>query len=65
LIFAEWLSISTAFYWRTMAKRKKKETPEERADREARWDETTRMLEDRIAYHKAKLAEERPVKESR
>ena len=48
-----------------MAKRKKRETPEERAEREARWDETTRLLEDRIAYHKAKLAEERPVKESR
>jgi hypothetical protein len=42
-------------------KRKKKETPEER---EARWDRTTRMLEERIAYHEAKLEEERAAKEA-
>ena len=38
-----------------MAKRKlPKLTPEELA----RWDETTRMLEERIAYHRAKAEEE-------
>jgi len=45
-------------------KRKKKETAEQRAEREARWDRTTRMLEERIAYHKAKLEEERAAKEA-
>jgi hypothetical protein len=63
-IFAQWSSTSAALYWRTMAKRKKKETAEELAEREARWDRTTRMLEERIAYHQAKLAEERAAKES-
>jgi hypothetical protein len=43
-----------------MAKRKKKPTPEERAERERRYNETTRLLEERIAYHRAKIAEERP-----
>jgi hypothetical protein len=47
-----------------MMKRKKKETPEERAEREARWDRTTRMLEERIAYHEAKLQEERAAKKA-
>ncbi|MGH2921917.1 MAG: hypothetical protein ACRDKU_07630 [Gaiellaceae bacterium] len=45
-----------------MAKRKRKETPDERAERQARWDATTRKLEERIAYHKAKLEEERGAK---
>jgi hypothetical protein len=47
-----------------MMKRKKKETPEERAEREARWDRTTRMLEERIAYHEAKQQEERAAKKA-
>lgn len=43
-----------------MAERKKKTLPPELL---AEWDErsreTTRLLEDRIAYHRAKIAEER------
>jgi hypothetical protein len=42
-----------------MAKRKKKSTPEEWAEREARRAETDRLLLERIAYHRAKSAEER------
>ena len=42
-----------------MKKKRKKMTPEERSAWEARYEETTRKLEERIAYHKAKLAEER------
>ena len=34
-------------------------TPEERADERARQAETSGRLEERIAYHEAKLAEER------
>jgi hypothetical protein len=47
-----------------MAKKRRKETPDERAERKARWDRTTRMLEERIAYHEQKLKEERAAKES-
>jgi hypothetical protein len=46
-------------------KRKKKETPGERSEREARWERTTRMLEERISFHEKKLAEERAAKEAR
>jgi hypothetical protein len=42
-----------------MKRKRKKMTPEERAAWEARYEETTRKLEERIAYHKAKLEEER------
>ena len=45
-----------------MAKRKKKKpiwTPEEQARSEAVW----RRLGERLAYHKAKLAEERAARE--
>jgi hypothetical protein len=42
----------------TMAKRKKDDPSEARAE-EARYAETTRLLEERIAYHRAKLSEER------
>ena len=50
-----------------MAKRKKRQTlPRELL---AEWDErsreTTRLLEERIAYHRAKLAEERAREERR
>ena len=41
-----------------MAKRKKRESPEKRAEREARFEETTRLLQERIAYHEARIAEE-------
>jgi hypothetical protein len=40
-------------------KRGKKMTPEERAAWEARFEEGTRKLQERIAYHQAKLEEER------
>ena len=40
-------------------KRKKMMTPEERAAWEARYQETQGKLQERIAYHKAKLEEER------
>jgi hypothetical protein len=40
-------------------KRRGKMTPEERAAWEARFEEGTRKLQERIAYHKAKLEEER------
>lgn len=42
-----------------MAKRKRRTPPEARADEEARYAETTRLLQDRIAYHGAKIAEEK------
>jgi hypothetical protein len=42
-----------------MKRKRRKRTPEERAADEARDREVTRMLEERIAYHKAKLVEER------
>ena len=44
-----------------MAKRKKRRTlpPELLTDWDKRSRETTRLLEERIAYHRAKLAEER------
>ena len=42
-----------------MKRKPKKMTPEERAAWEARYEETTRKLQERIAYHKAKLEEER------
>jgi hypothetical protein len=42
-----------------MQRKRKKTTPEERAEREARGEKVTRMLEERIAYHQAKLREER------
>jgi hypothetical protein len=49
-----------------MAKRKKRALPPELL---AEWDErsreTTRLLEERIAYHSAKLAEERERKQRR
>jgi len=48
-----------------MAKRKKRVPPEVRAEEEARYEETTRLLLERIAYHRAKLAEERERKQRR
>jgi hypothetical protein len=45
-----------------MAKRKKKESPEDRAQREADFRETQRLLQERIAYHHAKAEEERAKK---
>jgi hypothetical protein len=42
-----------------MKRKRKKMTPEERAAWEARSEETLRKLQERIAYHEAKLAEER------
>lgn len=47
-----------------MAK-KKRVPPEVRAEEEARYEETTRLLLERIAYHGAKLAEERERKQRR
>jgi hypothetical protein len=44
-----------------MKRKKRKQTPEERAELarlEAHYAETTRLLEERIAYHRAKLKEE-------
>lgn len=38
-------------------------TPEERAEYERRYDETTRRLEERIAYHRARAEEEREREE--
>ena len=45
-----------------MAKKRKKipRTPEQ----QARWDETTRMVEERIAYHKA-MAEQEEARRAR
>jgi hypothetical protein len=44
---------------------RKKMTPEERAEDEARRAETTRMLEERIAYHTGKAEEEEQAREKR
>jgi hypothetical protein len=48
-----------------MAKRKRSEriSEEERRALDARFEETTRLLEKRIAYHRAKIAEERARRE--
>jgi len=45
-----------------MAKRKRKLSPEERAILEVSYRETVRKLEERIAYHRARLAEEQAGK---
>jgi hypothetical protein len=42
-----------------MKRKRRKMTPEERAAWEARFQEGQRRLQERIAYHKAKLEEER------
>jgi hypothetical protein len=42
-----------------MTRKRKKMTPEERAERDARSEKVTRMLEERIAYHESKLGKER------
>jgi hypothetical protein len=46
-------------YWRTMVKKKRKRTPEQIA----RTEEVMRKVQERIAYHTQKLAEERAAKE--
>ena len=52
-----------------MAKEKKRRgtslPPELLAEWDERYAETTRLLEERIAYHRAKLAEERERKQRR
>ena len=40
-------------------------TPEQRAEYQRRFDETTRLLEERIAYHRRLIAEEREREERR
>jgi hypothetical protein len=45
-----------------MTARNRKRKALERAERELRNDPTVRLLEERIAYHKAKLADERAEK---
>jgi hypothetical protein len=50
---------------RTMAKGKKKQILEDWKAGQPERDRVTRMLEERIAYHKAKLEEERAAKEAR
>ncbi len=42
-----------------MARKKRRLSPEERAELDVRYEQTTRLLEERIAYHRAKLEEER------
>jgi hypothetical protein len=42
-----------------MKRKRKKMTPEERAARKARFEEITGKLQERIAYHQAKLDDER------
>ena len=44
---------------------KKRMTPEEEAAFEARFDEHTRLIEARIAYHTAKIEEEKVAAEAR
>ncbi len=43
----------------------KKMTPEEWAAWDAGYDERTRLIMDRIAYHTAKIAEERAAEQAR
>jgi hypothetical protein len=38
-------------------------SPEEWAESEARYDRTTRLLEERLAYHEAKIAEQKAARE--
>jgi hypothetical protein len=42
---------------------KRKRTPEERAADKAQYEKTMGMLRERIAYHEAKLEEERRVRD--
>lgn len=44
-------------------KRSRKISEEERRRLDAQFEETTRLLEDRIAYHRSKIAEERARRE--
>jgi hypothetical protein len=46
-------------------KRKRRISPEESAYAEARYEHTTRLLQERIAYHEAKMAEEKRAGEER
>ena len=48
-----------------MAKKRKRISPEARAELDASYEHTTRLLEERIAYHRRKLAEEREEREHR
>jgi hypothetical protein len=52
------LRFSSGFSRETMKRKRRKRTPEERAAAEARYQETTRKLQERIEYHTAKLEEE-------
>jgi hypothetical protein len=45
-----------------MAKKRKKIPPELLAEHEKRYAETTRLLEERLAYHRAKREEERAAR---
>jgi hypothetical protein len=58
-IFGESWHASVHFWRRKMGKSQKTRRALERAERELRDDPTVRLLEERIAYHRAKLAEER------
>jgi hypothetical protein len=50
----------------TDRKRKRRRlSDEERAELDAAYEETTRLLEARLAYHRAKLVEERAAAEAR
>jgi hypothetical protein len=46
-----------------VAKKRGGMSPEEWAEWEARSDRTTRLLEERLAYHEAKIAEENAARE--
>jgi len=46
-----------------MAKKKRRLTPEERAEFDAAYEETTRLLQERRAWHQARIAEERAERE--
>jgi len=55
-----------ADFWRSRMKKRKRRKidPEVRAELERRYEETTKLLEERIAYHRAKMAEERAAAEA-
>ena len=63
--FATSFDVSVSFLRRTMAKRKRSRriSDEERRLLDAQYEETTRLLEERIAYHRAKIAKERARRE--
>jgi hypothetical protein len=49
--------------WRTMERKRKKRRSRESEELDRRYEETSRLLEERIAYHRALIAQEKARRE--